>query len=42
MTSATFDQISQGRLILGYGAGWHVQEYEAYGYEYPSIRTRTR
>ena len=38
--AATFDQISQGRLILGYGAGWHVQEYEAYGYEYPSMRTR--
>ena len=38
--AATFDHISDGRLILGYGAGWHVQEYEAYGYEYPSMRTR--
>ena len=36
----TFDQISGGRLILGYGAGWFVQEYEAYGYEFPSLRTR--
>jgi F420-dependent oxidoreductase-like protein len=38
--ATTFDAISNGRLILGYGAGWFVQEYEAYGYEYPSIRTR--
>jgi len=38
--AAAFDDISQGRLILGYGAGWFVQEYEAYGYEYPSMRTR--
>jgi len=38
--AATFDQIANGRLILGYGAGWFVQEYEAYGYEYPSMRTR--
>ena len=38
--ATTFDQISNGRLILGYGAGWYVQEYEAYGYEYPSMRTR--
>lgn len=38
--ATTFDQISDGRLILGYGAGWFVQEYEAYGYEFPSIRTR--
>ncbi len=36
----TFDQISNGRLILGYGAGWFSQEYEAYGYEFPSMRTR--
>lgn len=36
----TFDQISNGRLILGIGGGWFVQEYEAYGYEFPSIRTR--
>jgi F420-dependent oxidoreductase-like protein len=38
--ATTFDQISSGRLILGYGAGWFEQEYEAYGYDYPSVRTR--
>lgn len=38
--AATLDHIANGRLILGYGAGWFVQEYEAYGYDFPSIRTR--
>jgi alkanesulfonate monooxygenase SsuD/methylene tetrahydromethanopterin reductase-like flavin-dependent oxidoreductase (luciferase family) len=38
--ATTFDNISNGRLILGYGAGWFQQEYEAYGYDYPSLRTR--
>jgi F420-dependent oxidoreductase-like protein len=38
--AATFDHISNGRLILGYGAGWFGQEYEAYGYEFPAIGVR--
>jgi F420-dependent oxidoreductase-like protein len=38
--ATTFDQISEGRLILGIGAGWFVHEYEAYGYDFPGVRTR--
>ncbi len=32
--AATVDAISQGRLIVGLGAGWNKREYEAFGFPY--------
>lgn len=39
---ATIDNISNGRLEVGLGAGWMDEEYRAYGYEFPSMGTRLR
>jgi F420-dependent oxidoreductase-like protein len=36
--AATVDQISGGRFVLGIGAGWQVNEHEAYGIELPRAR----
>lgn len=31
----TIDVISRGRAMLGIGAGWHAEEYAAYGFPFP-------
>jgi probable F420-dependent oxidoreductase len=37
---ASLDVISGGRMELGLGAGWLRQEYDAYGYPFPSPAVR--
>jgi alkanesulfonate monooxygenase SsuD/methylene tetrahydromethanopterin reductase-like flavin-dependent oxidoreductase (luciferase family) len=36
----TLDVISHGRCIVGLGAGWHEEEFKAYGWSFPSIKQR--
>ncbi|MBI3742777.1 MAG: TIGR03560 family F420-dependent LLM class oxidoreductase [Chloroflexi bacterium] len=38
--AVTMDHISNGRVTLGIGAGWHQEEYRAYGFDYGSNRER--
>ncbi len=38
--AATLQALTGGRFILGVGAGWKQDEYEAYGYPYPGAATR--
>ncbi len=37
---ATIDIISNGRFILGIGAGWYQREFEAYGFGFPPVGER--
>lgn len=38
--ATTVDILSEGRLRLGLGAGWHQKEHVAYGFDFPPIETR--
>jgi alkanesulfonate monooxygenase SsuD/methylene tetrahydromethanopterin reductase-like flavin-dependent oxidoreductase (luciferase family) len=38
--ATTLDHLSGGRFELGLGAGWHEQEAQAFGYDFPSIGVR--
>jgi alkanesulfonate monooxygenase SsuD/methylene tetrahydromethanopterin reductase-like flavin-dependent oxidoreductase (luciferase family) len=38
--AATADQVSDGRIEIGLGAGWHVGEHLAFGFAFPPLRER--
>jgi F420-dependent oxidoreductase-like protein len=39
---ATLDELAEGRVTLGLGAGWAKLEYDAYGIPFPGSGTRLR
>ncbi len=39
-TATTIDHLGDGRLVLGVGTGWQINEHEAYGIELGTVRER--
>ncbi|MEM7079113.1 MAG: LLM class flavin-dependent oxidoreductase [Pseudomonadota bacterium] len=39
--AATIDEVANGRVILGIGAGWNIREHEAYGWDFPPLKERS-
>lgn len=39
---STIDNVSNGRVEVGLGAGWMDEEYRGYGYEFPTMGARLR
>lgn len=40
--ATTVDHLSNGRLILGIGAGWFEKEHQVYGIPFPPMKERTQ
>lgn len=38
--ACTLDSYSNGRLCLGFGAGWFEDEYRAHGFDFPPVKVR--
>lgn len=38
--AVTLDEISDGRFVLGLGAGWMKEEFEMFGLPFPDLKTR--
>lgn len=40
--ATTVDHLSNGRLVLGIGAGWFEKEHQVYGVPFPSLKNRSQ